>query len=447
MKMPTNVVNKNPDYMMGWDHGQPVVVRPADLVRQGLADDPSLVSGGVNLAATAVPSADMTLGTNNTTTGQLFGTLPDAIMGHWVGPNVFVNDGITYFGTAGQYGDIVATAVDASTPTKQRRFVLASHEADDHNCPAFIQRNDGLILTAYTRHSEDNRVYMRVGGSSGWGPETYLTASSEVTYVQLRRAPSQNNIHMFYRLGSSNEGSWVYRRSTDQGRTWSDEVVLTTKAYLWTAMSTDNVNLRCAAYDHPVLGSDHDIYYFAITLSTGNITIPGGTSIGNVQTGVSLPLDGSTALKAVDVSGSTSTRLFDICKASGNALLACEFTNDSDCNYYRYVFASNGNPYTRKLIRAAGAPFLSSSKYFGGGCFSLSSIDTLFMCWETGGNWYLSKFVTADNGDTWTKTDIVGPSANKLFRPYAVSATQIAYCEATYTSFENFSSVVKIINV
>lgn len=43
MRQPTNVINRSPDFMMGWDNGQPVLVRPSELVSEGLKVNPSLI--------------------------------------------------------------------------------------------------------------------------------------------------------------------------------------------------------------------------------------------------------------------------------------------------------------------------------------------------------------------------------------------------------------------
>ena len=49
MRQPTNVINGAPDFMMGWDNGQPVLVRPSDLVREGGAPTVDSASAPRNL--------------------------------------------------------------------------------------------------------------------------------------------------------------------------------------------------------------------------------------------------------------------------------------------------------------------------------------------------------------------------------------------------------------
>ncbi|RTL37154.1 MAG: hypothetical protein EKK53_21530 [Burkholderiales bacterium] len=43
MRQPTNVVNNAPDFMMGWDNGQPVLVRPSEVLKEGLGSDTAAI--------------------------------------------------------------------------------------------------------------------------------------------------------------------------------------------------------------------------------------------------------------------------------------------------------------------------------------------------------------------------------------------------------------------
>lgn len=54
MRQPTNVVNNAPDFMMGWDSGQPVLVKPADLVSEAVRSNPALMSDSGSLSGNAL---------------------------------------------------------------------------------------------------------------------------------------------------------------------------------------------------------------------------------------------------------------------------------------------------------------------------------------------------------------------------------------------------------
>ncbi|NOU61286.1 BNR-4 repeat-containing protein [Marinifilum caeruleilacunae] len=93
------------------------------------------------------------------------------------------------------------------------------------------------------------------------------------TYPQFLKVPN-GDIYFFYRHGS-HQSDWTYQKSTDNGNTWSDEVVFLDGGLIetWYAWLTVNGNrIDCAYNYHPGGSGDdrQDIYY--MYLDTSNDT-------------------------------------------------------------------------------------------------------------------------------------------------------------------------------
>ena len=375
--------------------------------------------------------------------------IQNAIQGQWVVANILATSGATYIATAaraGQYGITRRTSAGVITST-----TLATHDPDDHNVAAIVQTNTGKMLVAYAQHSAVTNLNHRLSASSDaddWGTERTLSTGDVATYAQLWRRAGQDRIFLLYRIGSSALGSWQIRYTDDEGSTWSSEVQLATNTYLTSYLDPDGVNLRCFAYDHPTLGTDHDIYYFRVNLSTGDVTDSAGTVYGNAIAGTSLPIGRSEQHKVVDVTNPTTTRLYEIGKVGAAALLASEFVDETAGTYYRYSYNGTTGLFTRQAIATSGPAFFATgSNYFGGCAFDESSLDTVYCARNVGasvgvGSWELVKMTTADSGATWQRARVMRTTANIIGRPQ-VKAGRLWWFEASrYVDFNDFSASV-----
>lgn len=368
------------------------------------------------------------------------------MQGQWVGPNILQTSGAIYAGYAtrgGQFG----VARTASIPTVTQ-VNLATREADDHNVPALIQTLTGKILAVYSRHAQVTTVYNKVSASNDaidFGSERTFTASDVATYMHLFRLAGAARIWAMYRVGSSSGGTWGIRYTDDEGATWTAERTLCPNTYVTAVMDPDGVHVRCFAYDHPTLDTDHDIYYFRVNLATGDVIDSSGVSLGNADTGAGLPVTKSEEHKALDVSGSVLTRLYEAGRVSGAAFLASEFTDENSGTYYRYTYASAGAAFTRQAIATSGPAFFAGgSDYFGGAAFDESSLDTVYVARNLGGSvgrgsWELVRMKTTDGGANWTRDAVITTSGNILARPQ-VRAGRIWWLEISrYVDFNDFS--------
>jgi hypothetical protein len=384
----------------------------------------------------------------------------NSMQGQWVNPNVVRSTGggvdRIYAGAAGTSGQFRVAKIDTLTGELLATTTLQSNETDDHNVPAVIEANSGKILTKYATHSLQLKSWNRLSASvnsDDWGSIIETASSDTTTYMQLARRAGQARVFAFYRVGDSSVGAWVSRYSDDEGATWSSEVNLAPNTYMTTTMDADGVHLRCVAYDHPLAGSDHDIYYFRINLSNGDVLNSDGTVHGNILTPTSLPIIRTEQHKIVDVSGSTTTRLYDVGRIGDPAILASEFVDQDAGNYYRYKFDTTTGLFTKQLICSSGPAFFAgTSDYFDGCCFDETNLDIVYVARNLGasvgvGSHELVKMQTFDGGVNWSRRGVIRASSSIIARPYD-RAGRLWWNEASsYVSYTNFAATVRSMKI
>ena len=376
---------------------------------------------------------------------------PGAIQGQWVWPNIIETTDNIYAGSAGEDGEFYVSRIIKSTNVSTVA-TLGTNESDDHNVPAVIELNSGKILTAYSRHGLVSELYVKRSASvdaADFGAVVTVTTSAEATYSQLLRVPGAVRVWLLYRIATS-AGQMAIRYSDDEGDTWSAEQILISLPYMIAAQVT-SPNVYCYAYEHPISGSDHDIYHFRINLTTGDVTDSVGTVYGNVSSATGLPITKAECHKAVDVTGSVSTRLYDAPRSGSPALIASEFTDEVVSTYYRYTYDTTTGLFIRQAVCSSGPVFYEgTSNYFGGACFDTASQNTIYAARNLGpdvgvGNWVLEKYVTTDSGATWQKTQTVRRSTNIICRPQ-VRAGRVWWSEVPYYPlFTAFASNVNFV--
>jgi hypothetical protein len=355
----------------------------------------------------------------------LVNAIGNAIQGQWVAPNIIATANWLYVGTAGLGGQYYITRMSRTTLVGVTT-TLATDESDDHNVPALVATNTGLIMPAFATHSLDLYVRSRLSATAdldNWGSVRTLVTSNTATYMQVHRLAATARIWMMYRIGSSSAGDWVMRYSDDDGVTWSTERILAQNTYVFSVIDPDGVHIRCFAYAHPLVGANHDIYYFRVNLSTGDVIDSEGTVFGNVLTDTGLPITEAEEHKAVDVTAPTTTRMYELGRVGVPQILASEFADENAGTYYRYVYNTATGLFTRQAIASSGPAFFAgTSDYFGGACFDEADTDIVYCARNLGGSvgpgsWQLVRMITADGGNTWTVDAVMRTSSKIIARP------------------------------
>jgi hypothetical protein len=375
----------------------------------------------------------------------------------WVYPNVYNevvdSETITYFSYVNSLKQTLIASFNHSTKY-QTQFVLQTDTvADEHNCSAICVMPDGKILTSYTKHNTEAKIYVRKSkrahDASDFETAIELTCSNVATYAQLLYLNSK--YWLFYRV---NDSSWAFRTSTD-GATWGNETILVTSAtgqYYLRIVPYNNTYIRIISIGHPINNTDHVLRYVRIDTTTGSIDTLGSTHLGNID-GTSLPI-ASTSFQAVYTpTEGKITRLFDInfypTSAPNTSIAFAVFSSISDCEYY--VTTGSVGSWTTTKVCDGGAPLevpAGDNYYFGGAWFQPNNDKILYVARESSGIWYLEKYTTTDY-NSWTLSQTIKSSGMKIHRPCQPfnapvdNATFLMWEEGFYSSFSNYESVVK----
>ena len=151
---------------------------------------------------------------------------------------VVVHDGQLLVGSTRSLGDFKATRAgadwgnvevagyDLRTGAVGTTILYRRFEQDDHNNPSFLPLADGGLLAIYTKHRQDQNIYIQrstPGAPLEWSePDVFRTPRAmagvhSATYSNLFRLPSGRIVN-FYR-GYEQDPNLMY--SDDEGSSWS----------------------------------------------------------------------------------------------------------------------------------------------------------------------------------------------------------------------------------
>lgn len=395
-----------------------------------------------------------------------------ATQGVWVYPNVLQSRSgkVTYVGFADTVsGGVGVAMIDLATRKVQRKIVgyIAGELVDDHNVPALIELSDGSLFVAYAPHATVSTMFtVRMSGPDCLDimDRGEVSASGVITYSQIFRIPTGPNaakLALFYRL----ESSWCLRISSNEGRTWSAQLVLLNapgKLYLRVTQDpSDGTKMRVIAKLHPVSETDQKIYHCVLdwSVAAGKISKDTGDIADTAfigTPGAAIPVGVATMTLAWSNPDNKKIRLFDSrpTQSGIDQCLCVEFDSggsDSNGRIYRYKQNATG-AWTRENIIPAGGPFYkAASWYYGGGCYSKDSNDVVYMTTRKadGTEYYLDRMippVTPGALVPWQATRLV-TSPNILSRPIHLPDGRVMYSEIThYADYMDLVSTLKFVD-
>lgn len=243
---------------------------------------------------------------NKNLTGQ-----EDMIWSWWYYPQVFsfhrVRDKL-YWGytTRDGYTGIAQYDFNTQFVTKNN---LKKSDVDDHNGLAVYIMPNGKIVCAYSGgHNTDNAIHIRIStvaeSIEQFNEEIALVSYGYTSYSQL--IYSGYTLYLFYRVNNSN---WAYRKSTDGGETWSDEITIITSTmqyYCKFMYTTTNGVIRMCMTSNPG-ADDSNIRMGFLHLSDGgiynsdNTTLLGTRNVSYLSFDIIIPNESGKTQRLFDV--------------------------------------------------------------------------------------------------------------------------------------------------
>ena len=210
----------------------------------------------------------------------------DMIWSWWYYPQVFSDqsdDLKVFWGFTTKEGFAGIAEYDDSVAKVTKTILKKSPTVDDHNGLAVKKMKDGHIMCAYsTGHNKGKEIYVRISDDvldiSSFSTAIVLESVGQTCYSQILE--TEKGYCLFYRV---NNTAWAYRSSED-GRNWSDEVILVKASqqyYCRFAEVSNSSLIRVLMYSNPS-GDSNDIRMGFLDPQTGNMyNSDGVTVLGN----------------------------------------------------------------------------------------------------------------------------------------------------------------------
>jgi hypothetical protein len=350
----------------------------------------------------------------------------------WTRPRATRIGNDVYFAALDHEGGMIAARYELGSGRVQRSK-LAQFEDDDHNNPALLAVEGKPLVCFYSRHDAEEGMRLRISEGpldlSRWTEERVLKFNGSTTYAQVH--PLGDELHLFTRLDGPR---WAWTMSPDWGVTWNvprDFLSFDTDwlIYMPTAMLTDGHTLRIAVSGHPREASAkplHDIWACLLDLETGAVTLPSsGKEIGNLRTGVGMPLN-YPALELVQKTAADRTvNLFDV--SSGPVFeigYVSKFKDDMTTrDGWHHVASLRDGRWVVDDIAPTGRKFgyIDAGFYVGSIAFpERAASGQLYLTREAEGLWHFEYWQRGADG-RWSATPLAAPGPQRLTRPWPVS--------------------------
>jgi len=378
-------------------------------------------------------------------------------------PMALASGGYTYTGFVDGSGNIKVnvsqTGVSVSTVT-----LHAALEADDHDNPTLYVRPDGKLHAFYSKHVGTN-IYERISNSTlasdpdlsdGFASENSLsstfgsTGSTYPSSLYLSNVDGAGDyVFLFWREAAAGVPTqeWWYN-AHDFSTTWGGTTHLHQQTY--SKVDTDGVG-RIDVFSslHPDDGSTHIYHVYRESAAWHESD---GTSIA-----ASLPFADSDMTTVYTASGSDIVWIADGVTNSGNPVALFYRWPSDDTSDVRIMWSRwTGAAWDTHEVTAAGGYVPSSVEYPvgtfqdhypGGAALDHADPNVVYVSKEVSGQFEMFRYVTADNGATWTGTQLTTASANKQMRPVSVrnpADVEAVWMDASdYTNYVTYSSGIK----
>jgi len=341
-------------------------------------------------------------------------------------------------------GDIMAASLDIKNGRIEKKKLYTNLEKDDHDNPAFLELPDRRILTQYTWHGGSAQGMGVIQNVTTQGPKVSTFSDSVVlkptnqklldrfkretyTYANPFLLSSENNkLYSF--------GRWIgfkpnFVTSTDNGKTWSDPVVIITSKELNTNnrpyvkyFSDGKSRIHLIFTDgHPNAEPLNSVYY--CFYENGAFWRADGSKIATIEQLPFHPSDATIVYQATPTTG--KAWIFDIVvDKKGNLVVAyTRYPTNDNHQYYYAVY--DGKKWNDHHLIDSGNWFpqtpegkMEKEQNYSGGL----TIDTLdpsivYFSHEINGVFEISKGQTSDMGNSWKITPVTRNSKLDNVRP------------------------------
>lgn len=334
-------------------------------------------------------------------------------------------NGNIYFGSISAHGEIKVSQFNKITKVVTTTSLETVSDGDLHYCPNIMVDSSGYIWVSYSLHNENNYIYYykssniedisTFGSKQSIGP---FSNTNSYCYIFQR---SDGRIILFTRVNSITNDQWGVAWSDNGGASWTVRSWLGTSTWLYikptqSTLYPDIINI--SIHWSTSSGAYHDIRIATVDLSDGNVTIPGGGSIGNLYSGGLV--DPTNGLLVYSSTASSYAWGDDVNEFGEVFFTTFDPADPDNTGMYNYVkVESDGTVGTIDSFVATGSPTISGYAW-GRGNFAGEGIICLVR--ESAGEWLVETYRLFNGSWFVTRLDI-DPNGGLDLRRYPITSS------------------------
>lgn len=353
-------------------------------------------------------------------------------------------NGPIFTGWVTKSGDVVAASLDLKSGRVEQKTLYQKLEKDDHDNPAFLELPDHRILTQYTWHGGNaqrmgviqNTTSEALNVAAFSDPVVFKPQTPELLNKFVRETYAYANPMLLSKENNKvfSFGRWIgykpnFVTSADNGKTWSDPVVVITSKTLNTNnrpyvkyFSDGKSKIHLLFTDgHPNAESLNSVYY--CYYEKGAFWRADGSRIATVDQLPFLPSDATVVYQATAETG--KAWIFDIViDKKGRPVVAYTRYPTNQQHEYWYAVYDKGKWHDHHLIDSGGwfphTPVGTKEReenYSGGLTLDPVNPSVVYFSHEVNQVFEISRGETHDFGKTWKFTPITQNSRLDNVRP------------------------------
>jgi BNR repeat-containing family member len=368
----------------------------------------------------------------------------------------------TYAGWMTRDGKLQVGACDHETGSVELFTLKENWDVDDHNSNSFLVLPDKRLMVFYSKHNKNGlfcRAALKPEDISIWGNEVIVSNTPRITYSQPVYLSDEGRFYVFWR-GPSWKPTFAW--STD-ARNWSAPRILieeegrearNVRPYMKVA-SDSKATIHFAFTDgHPRREPLNSIYY--LKYQKGGFHKADGTKVGDMN---SLPITPSKSGLVYD-GKETKIRawIWDIA-LDGDQLPVIVYTRLPSERDHRYHYACwTAGRWLDTEITPAGKWFPQTRllrrerepHYSGGIALDHANPSIVYLSRQINGVFELERWITSNNGRTWSNMAITRESKHSNVRPivpwgYTGDRDHVLWMHGAYVHYTRYETAIRML--
>lgn len=365
----------------------------------------------------------------------------------WTSPNAIQDGGIVTFGWVDGFGNVECAEYDEATETTSAQVTIAgSFEVDAHASPALCRRaSDDRWIVVYAKHNS-TPINVRLSSTSsvtgGFGAATNIDSQlGGSRYTDYSIFERSNTLWLVYRdePSAGTDSRWCISSCASATPTsaWAAQTIVFrqsgTRSYVITTYDPTADRLHFITTNAASTGFTK-LGHFYRDMAAGTYHKTDGTAI-------TLPIEFDDVTEIY--SGTNTVFAANVVvDASGDIAVAAQDTIASDirCIYVRW----DGSVWDSTNVVSAGTGYV----YGGGGatawgqCIDAGDLDVFWVLRDTGGTAQLYAYITADDGDTFSESQVTDDLTNEQTQIVCVrnpDKLRAIWQSGTWTSYTSWN--------